>query len=488
MFRKILTVKENESTFSFVHRTLKANHMDHIPYVFNLEPFSYHLSINHLNKSGKTYHSVSEVIKKCGGDLNELLLNQYDNVYVGSDTKGRVGKFYLLNRTKYCPLCLTYDHYHRKKWDIQDVCCCLEHDCQLIENCERCEMPVSISGLLNNHCSCGWVYTDALIPKPKPGMIEHQELIQRLLFEPHATVSGGDDQIFDAPTYFLMHHALMSILESETAKECLAQLENDSTEVKHDEDTRPYLSYLCSKLLLEPKTDVQKVFFDFFQPFIREGVFKRKEFVILLQNNQSFCRSFVQSLGERRGTYRKYIVQAQTNHQLISIAEATKILGSDRHKTVRWAKAGVIPYEIIELSEGVHTMVFNKQKLLIRLNEIQSYYRVPDISKCLKVSKPFVLYMIKQGWLKLVHGPSRDGFGVNLVHPDELNRFFKQLTSEAVMIDSNNPEWVPLFERPKSISKAIRLILKKQIAIGVCTAEVMELKSIYVRKSEFLEN
>lgn len=491
MFRNRVRGKCDESVLSFINRTLTANYISHIPYALKLKPQSYRSNFNHLSKSSVIYKEVKELVEKGGGDLDGLLLNQYDEVYLGdkfAEVKGKFGRYYLLNRTKFCPSCMKQDFYHRRLWDIQDIFVCLEHNRYLIEFCPNCNEAVTVKMLMSKRCKCGQLFNNEPDSVPNDEIILHQVDIQRMVLEPGATKTDESGRLVNAILYFTLHHAFKSILESKSGIEFLIQIGKFDHYDPEDIQHRASISQMCWELILNPTPELFSVFFNHLEREIVSGL-KKKDFITVLNNSHPIRKMYLRSLDvnkrERNSTYsfHKYIQQSEMELGYITINEAAKVLGFDHHKTLRWAKLGMIPYETSEIL-GVNTMIFNKLILEEKVKQIKAYIGIDEVKRRFNVSIPIVLFLIKIGKLVPEHGPSKDGFGINLFHPDEIDRFLRKLTETACILNQSDTGWIPLSKRARSITKVLKGAFDGNVPIGIVRDNELNLKNIHIRLSD----
>ncbi len=55
--------------------------------------------------------------------------------------------------SQFCPLCLNESAYHRVHWMPVATSVCLAHQCLLVRGCPNCRKSITISDILNVHCS-----------------------------------------------------------------------------------------------------------------------------------------------------------------------------------------------------------------------------------------------------------------------------------------------------------------------------------------------
>ena len=62
---------------------------------------------------------------------------------------------------RWCPRCLGAKPVIQGRWGLKLVCACHEHQCWLVDRCQRCDAPQSWAGSQLLRCACGAVLADA---------------------------------------------------------------------------------------------------------------------------------------------------------------------------------------------------------------------------------------------------------------------------------------------------------------------------------------
>ncbi|MCY9697339.1 TniQ family protein [Paenibacillus alginolyticus] len=120
-----------------------------------------YLEINNLKRceviNGEfTENSLILLAKLLNRDKNQLFhlsMNKF-KIMLGSEHYSDV---VMKNAIKYCPLCISEVRYHKWLWSFHPISMCLEHSCFLVDRCHNCKKRLSLSNLMENNCSCGFI-------------------------------------------------------------------------------------------------------------------------------------------------------------------------------------------------------------------------------------------------------------------------------------------------------------------------------------------
>ena len=113
-----------------------------------------------------------------------LLLNQFNSIlFGGKPTLTLASQSYLKFHTRYCPLCLNEDAFHRLHWDISFLTACTKHNILLIERCASCGRQIKLSNLMRGACIFGYPYNEVQGQKVHRDLQTIQDVLNALLLQ-----------------------------------------------------------------------------------------------------------------------------------------------------------------------------------------------------------------------------------------------------------------------------------------------------------------
>lgn len=160
---------EDESTMSFLYRTLRANGI-------SLRDAQHWLGL----KSWTPLHPADLSTLAWISGAERTWLAHRSLVTLGRRTNRRYallghelgeGMSDYSHRAKLCPACVKRRKYCKASWQVRYVCGCTEHNQILIERCPRCQRPISWNRPAIDICSCGNFLTAATKPPGLPSGI-----------------------------------------------------------------------------------------------------------------------------------------------------------------------------------------------------------------------------------------------------------------------------------------------------------------------------
>lgn len=111
---------------------------------------AYELKKLALLKSNRTFIGNASAVHKNGVDIPLSFIR-----HCGQDEAAC---------TPVCPHCISANPYIRQHWHYKPYLVCVEHQCELLQQCPECHVPVNyIENGSITHCSCGYEFASAAV-------------------------------------------------------------------------------------------------------------------------------------------------------------------------------------------------------------------------------------------------------------------------------------------------------------------------------------
>jgi len=143
----------NESLESYLYR-LSIENMCDIKWIYDLFKLRYRTYKETPNelKYSSLIQRIANYTNNSYDRIKKMTIYNYniwdnDNIYTR--------KFLTTYYSKYCPICLKEEKYHRIYWHIKEIYICLIHNVVLMNKCPECFEKITTKNVIKGFCSCG---------------------------------------------------------------------------------------------------------------------------------------------------------------------------------------------------------------------------------------------------------------------------------------------------------------------------------------------
>ncbi|TDK61792.1 hypothetical protein E2K98_12965 [Bacillus salipaludis] len=489
------TPKPNESLYSLFYRLAIANYADHLGSMLrHIERDIYSTNCNYLDENLVRTPALLEFAKKADIEPFQYTLNKYNHLLVNSlqISSPKAADFqshrvYQKYATKYCPVCIKEDYYHRLDWDISLVTMCKNHQVKLIDCCPNCNKKILLNRFMRDECKCGFHFSQT-----KDIDLEENHLVIQAQKTIHQYLNGGLSQEFNgidfqAEDYFFLFFKFCCLFDLKEAKKFpsfsgisptrkINFLKRSS--VKRNIEMMRFITALAHFTTIEP---------DKYLPEVLSVFHKTKN-----KSKDSYHADYLHLktiLNHKIGylyqnVYDTYLLEStdvyinkntlfkgnKKNKKYITRLEALKLL-----KTEWTTLQNLCIFGLLKLHKSD---VGDKKIYLIEKESVTDYLKMKK--ECLNISKLMnflgVTFHMATGILEkelilALHGPKIDGYPLWYIKREEAERFFQNLIAlskkELLEVNSN---WVDLKKanmnlRPFEIDSAtlIELLLNEEL-------------------------
>jgi hypothetical protein len=137
---------EDESVEGYLYRLAKVNYLEFGDLDFDKIRF---FRADDVLESMKQFISHAEILSQQRCRIEQLIYYRYSQGFVLPGWRTR-------NHSRFCPLCMRENAYHRLIWCISYFTYCKRHSTTMKEHCYSCNRKTTVSGVINDRCdSCG---------------------------------------------------------------------------------------------------------------------------------------------------------------------------------------------------------------------------------------------------------------------------------------------------------------------------------------------
>lgn len=135
-----------ESVEGYLHRLAKVNYLEFGELEFDKIRF---FRSDDVLDSMNQFINRAEILSQQHFQISQLIYYWYSQGLVLPGWRMR-------NHTRFCPLCLRENAYHRLVWCISYFTYCQKHNISMKEHCDSCNRKATVFGVINDRCdNCG---------------------------------------------------------------------------------------------------------------------------------------------------------------------------------------------------------------------------------------------------------------------------------------------------------------------------------------------
>ncbi|MCM3597192.1 TniQ family protein [Metabacillus idriensis] len=507
-------VKENESLYSYLHRTFAANFFDHLGSAFNeLGQTVYVTNCNYFDTKQKWSVFLRDYVNLMGVDPFTMFLNKYDEVIFGhppnrSENRCMYEKYYV----KYCQSCIREDFYYRLHWDVSVVSICTKHNQWLLEKCNHCGDPIILSRFMRDTCKCGASYSSADFKGEVPDKItlKIQKKVQKLLLNENARLSiCSKNQItIDRHEFFQLFYLFSQLIDNfelKSINHLKMKCESDrviflrKNKIRRDTSMMNFIVNHVFLLMTNPDKSLPKIIeyldSDLISKATRANKYRLLKKVFLKPKGPLYHQIYSEYLNSLTSEYineRVAIKPLKIEKKYLTLGETMEMINTE-YKVV----LNLCEYGLLSCSTEL------KQDRLIRLidkGSIEAYMQMKKKSWSLARASEYLGLnfartddLANQGMFDAEHGPALDGYPIWHIKKDSVIQFLQTVIQNCRVIESPDEEGIifnkaTLMTRRISIEPVdlILLIIQRKLNASVLK-DRMNFSGLYIRRKDLDE-
>jgi TniQ len=470
--------KPNESLYSIFYRVARANYFEHLGSMLrHIATDIYVTNCNYIDEKLVKASILLELGSMSNIEVEKYILNKYNHLLVNSvnfptetSANFQSHRVYQKYDTKFCPLCIQEDFYHRLEWDISLVTMCHKHQVKLIDSCPNCKGKILLNRFMRNECKCGFNFLQT-----KKYMIEENELVRKAQNAIYQYLMGKQSQEFEgeeflAKDYFFFLFQFCFMMDNKETEKfpsfkgiCLDKRINFLclNSEKRDVNMMRFITSLAHFLTVKPDKYLNEI--------LRVWVETKDISVNSYRSDYKYLKDI---LNHEKGllyqtAYDNYLLEQKNvyvngnslfkgnlqDKKYITRLEAFKMIKTE-WKTLQ----NLCNYGLLTLHK---TKKRDREIHLIEKDSVENYLKMKresmtlnQVTNYLGVNFRIVTELVERGYLKALHGPKKDGYPIWYFKREEveefLNRFMKKSIKELDKIDS---QWI-CFEKANYLLRA----------------------------------
>lgn len=459
-FLNRLEPKLNESIMSFIYRTTFANYQNFNTIFDDLSSIVFVYNCNYLDKGAYWYDQFSKVVNLLRRECDDLLLNKFDE-YFSQDLLFGINHdriCYLKKHTKYCPECLNEDFYHRLYWDVSFVTVCTKHKILLLETCPRCSKKIRLARLMQNQCTCGYIYESAILPKTNltDNEVQAQNILQGLLLnrKNHCSIKNGTK--LDKKEYlrlFLLFCHLIDNVKVGNVYQEEGTIQKFNIGVKNKEPKNIEMMSLVTTFVHLLITNPEEYLLNVLNEINNQASFKKETRKLKMR---SFNLIKTHEKGQLYNTiYNDYLIHLKDKYvntlknveikpeekEYLTLEEVTKVYKIPLRRIKFLIDKGRLKLIKTNTSTG-QVRLIEKSSIVTYLNSLKYEINKIDTSKLLGLQPERVIDMVERGILEAIHGPKTDGFWSWIFDEREVEKLLRKSLKNAQLIESPTEDMI----------------------------------------------
>lgn len=492
--------KENESLYSFLFRTARANYFKHITEIIPNHGF-YQVNCNDLSSNQQWVDIVQGIAPNLNLDINNMVCDQFDENFRMDNQEEKFLKsnirrmFYLNKFTKFCPDCLREDFYHRIHWDIALITTCTKHKARLILQCSNCNSHINMHTFMRGECKCGFNILSTATEKVKDStIISNQTILHASLINGQGIVRS-DGVILNSKEYLLLFSLFFQLLRFLPTSHLIEEPYSSIYESFYSNQTEiedclieymDILVPLINNLVIEP----EKALLLF---YLTLDKLKDDRSAKTIPSKKSSILKIIFEL-PKGGIYADYYEDFNLNHKeyflhrdgiiqldpykkkFLGIAEAQRLLGRSKKFIDKLCEAKHLKYKKVEVN-GKTLTLYEKESILKWHKYSQTIMSSMDAKKYLGANKRQILELIDAGILQPVHSPTIDGMKSYYVKKKDVYKLEEKLQSICKKFTKVNDSWMDLFAAKYKFTRSSFSFLDLLYSVMNCEIKAVHLTS-----------
>ncbi|MCM3412668.1 TniQ family protein [Metabacillus litoralis] len=459
--------KSNESLYSIFYRVAKENHYNHLGSMLkHIAPDIYVTNCNYIDEGHVKTSTLLKVSEMANIEVFEHSLNKYNHLLVHSinfSTKNAANfqshRVYNKYNTKFCPLCIKEDYYHRLEWDISLVTMCHKHKVKLIDKCPNCHKKFLLNRFMRNECKCGFNFNQI-----KDYVIEENETILKAQETIHHFLKRNDNQIlgldFSVNDYFFFFFNFCFLIDSNQLKSFpsfndIGRTKLINFSLKNEEDRNVdmmrVITAIAHMATVEPSkylSEILRVWEEAKDISLDSYKNDYKYLKTIFNHDKGFYyqSAYDTFLLERKDIYANengLFKGSIEDKKYITRLEAFKML-----KTEWKTLLNLCDYGLLTLHQ---TKKGDREIHLIEKESVEKYLKMKKecmtlsrLTKYLGVNFQIASGLAERGLIEALHGPKKDGYPIWYFKREEVEHFLGNLISKGTKkINYFDNKWIP---------------------------------------------
>lgn len=510
-FLNKVLIQQNESLYSFLHRSIRVNYHDKLESVIKGGQFTFN---NYLDETSVWFQEINELTRK-GMRENpfRFSLNQFNTLFFNEKilTKKQRSIVYHLKKTKFCPQCLVENFYHRLFWDISLITTCTVHKQFLTDKCCICDRKIRLSWLMRNQCPCGNVYTNTKAKQePMEEHLKSQEVIQRFLLDPQYKVNLESNSHLNAKEFFSLYFLFSRLIHNISTKNLLFENWNLKTEKiflegknggNNDLELMTIIVTAVYQLIIYPfqklpllMAGIDDVQYNSNIKAVRTRKYNILKDIISHPKGSRYHDAYSKYVSELDDEYtndRKIIKHKPLEKQYVPVNEAIKLLKTSCMNFNELQKDGIIKVK--------RTVKRGRQVMLVDRTSIDAYQKmqseiwtITDVCEYLGVGHRIAQQLIDYEFITPSVKSSLDDSFTKRFDKKQIEEFLRTLLKSLVILKHPNDGWIPMQKAMYLIRKSlpdpdygtILLEIKQGRLKAAIFEDKMNLAGLYISKSD----
>lgn len=182
-----IPIEPEESLVSYLFRLSKANYFES-PIVIGelLDINSWEISLNIFDE--RTCKKISVLSRNIYEDIYS---KSYHSIIKNLNENQRK-MWFLQNKIKYCPKCLSEKRIHKFLWGFKPVSVCTKHFAVLSNTCQKCNKKIQISSLIKGTCG----HCHSHLDRVKPIVLKADDILYTAQLNFQKLLMGDNIEVF----------------------------------------------------------------------------------------------------------------------------------------------------------------------------------------------------------------------------------------------------------------------------------------------------
>lgn len=377
-----------------------------------------------LSNKGVTstgYGALTLILRRQADSLSDLRGPIANLAQLNAPDKGHLPiRYWNTRKPKFCPNCLGESAHWKASWDLVFTVACEKHGLLLLDQCPKCQKPLSWDRPHLTKCTCGFDLPQAAAETASEAATQlTREIELRLAAE--VPDCPGTIEILHALglesllrlVWFLGAYSrnaqrkpqkIVGLETMEVARDMVGQAM--SVLSNWPAGFNRLLDDIASRHPGASSSNKLSASFGSFYRAIYK-TFDAPEFDFLRAGFEGYVREHWS--GQLAGRNRRLSDTLRSQHEWVSIAEAVRLLKMRKEMVKAFIEEGVLVGRFHETRTGRKMGVARQDSLKALLDSKKSWISLKEVRNLLGISRKQGYTLLEQGVLKPISGPTVDG-------------------------------------------------------------------------------